>query len=129
MTSLRSVLLSALALPLLAFAACGGDTKASATPRTPKEAIAHQLDRLKAGDVDGVKAMMTERQRDKITPELVEAGKAEAGKYTIDDLVDSVEDGEFEGKKTAKIKMKNGRTLTTLVMTDGVWLADTIWFK
>lgn len=129
MANLRSVLLSALALPLLAFAACGGDTKASATPRTPKEAIAHQLDRLKAGDVDGVKAMMTERQRDKITPELVEAGKAEAGKYTIDDLVDSVEDGEFEGKKTAKIKMKNGRTLTTLVMTDGVWLADTIWFK
>jgi hypothetical protein len=28
-----------------------------------------------------------------------------------------------------KIKMKNGRTLTTLVKTDGKWLADTVWFK
>ena len=31
--------------------------------------------------------------------------------------------------KTAKITMKNGRTLTTLILTDGKWLADTIWFK
>jgi len=37
--------------------------------------------------------------------------------------------GEADGKKTAKVKMKNGRTLSTLVETDGKWLADTIWFK
>ena len=29
----------------------------------------------------------------------------------------------------AKIMMQNGRTLTTLILTDGQWLADTIWFK
>jgi hypothetical protein len=34
------------------------------------------------------------------------------------------------GTKTEiKIKMKNGRTLTTLVNVDGKWLADTLWFK
>ena len=41
----------------------------------------------------------------------------------------TVKYSEADGKKTAKIKMKNGRTLTTLIETDGQWLADTIWFK
>ena len=36
---------------------------------------------------------------------------------------------EADGVKRAKVTMKNGRTLTTLVLTDGKWLADTIWFK
>ena len=57
------------------------------------------------------------------------AAKSNAAKYTIDDLVGAVELGEAEGMKTAKIKMKNGRTLTTLVQTNGKWLADTVWFK
>ena len=52
-----------------------------------------------------------------------------ASKYTLDDLVGAVEMGEDEGKQTARIKMKNGRTLTTLILTDGKWLADTVWFK
>jgi hypothetical protein len=38
-------------------------------------------------------------------------------------------DGESEGQKTAKITMKNGRTLTMLILTDGKWLSDTIWLK
>ena len=45
----------------------------------------------------------------------------------LDDLVHAIR-GEFEAK-TAKITMKNGRTLTTLILTDGKWLSDTIWFK
>ena len=48
---------------------------------------------------------------------------------TIDDLFASMQEGEWEGKKTAKVKMKNGRTLTTLILTDGKWLADTVWFR
>ena len=48
---------------------------------------------------------------------------------TLDDLYASAEMGEYEGKKNAKIKMKDGRTLTTLVETDGKWLSDTIWYK
>ncbi len=48
---------------------------------------------------------------------------------SIDDLVNAIQMGEFEGQRTAKIAMKNGRTLTTLILTDGKWLSDTIWFK
>jgi len=48
---------------------------------------------------------------------------------SIDDLVNAIQMGEFEGKQTAKIMMKNGRTLTTLILTDGKWLSDTVWFK
>ncbi|HEX8286214.1 MAG TPA: hypothetical protein VF588_22830 [Pyrinomonadaceae bacterium] len=51
------------------------------------------------------------------------------GFIIIDDLYASAEMGEADGKKTAKVKMKNDRALTTLVETDGKWLADTIWFK
>ena len=45
---------------------------------------------------------------------------------SIDDLVNTIQMGESEGQKTAKITMKNGRTLTMLILTDGKWLSDTI---
>lgn len=140
----------------IAFAACGGNegntgsntgtasnaggntstTTTSTTTSTadqalrdPKSSIAYQLELLKAGDVVKLRSCFTDRMRGRVTQETVEKGKVEAGKYTLDDLFASAEMGEFEGKKTAKIKMKNGRTLTTLVQTDGKWLADTIWFN
>lgn len=94
-----------------------------------KKEIEHQVKLLKDGDVEKFKACFTARLKDKITKEAMESGQKNAAKVTIDDLVKDVTFGEFEGKKTAKIKMKNGRTLTTLVLTDGKWLADTIWFK
>lgn len=94
-----------------------------------KKAIAAQFELLKAGDAEKLKEHFTDRQKEKITKEVVDKGKATAEKMTLDDLVASVELGEYEGKKTAKIKMKNGRTLTTLIQTNGKWLADTIWFR
>lgn len=145
-----------LAVPILLLTtgcvACGGGTTAEntarhapttatttsyATPATrslqlpgdPKSAIANQFELLKAGETEKLKACFTEWLRERITTELVENGKSVAARYTLDDLVASVETGESDGKKTAKIKMKNGRTLTTLIETDGRWLADTIWFK
>ena len=39
----------------------------------------------------------------------------------IDDLVNKIQMGEFEGQKTAKITM--------LILTDGKWLSDTVWLK
>lgn len=116
----------------------GGEVKSSASApnasneglkKSPKDSIAYQFDLLKAGDTDKLKLCFTERLRERITPEAVEKGKSEAGNYTLDDLVASVEMGGAEGQQTAKILMKNGRTLTTLVQTDGNWLADTIWFR
>jgi hypothetical protein len=95
----------------------------------PKSSIAYQFELVKAGDVDRLKNCFTARVRDNVTKEVVDKAKGEAAQYTLDDLYASAEMGEADGKKTAKVKMKNGRTLTTLVETDGQWLADTIWFK
>lgn len=127
---------SNLLLPLLLvagslFSGCGGAKAAASNPQPtdPKGTIALQLSQLQAGDAAGLRAGMTERLRERITQEVVDKAKEQAGKATIDELVDKVEMGEAEGKKTAKITMKNGRSLTTLIETDGKWLADTIWFK
>ena len=96
---------------------------------TPKDSIAYQFELVKAGDADKLKNCFTPRVRDGITKEAVDKAKGEAGQFTLDDLYASAEMGEADGKKTAKVKMKNGRTLTTLIETDGQWLADSIWFK
>lgn len=95
----------------------------------PKSSIAYQFELVKAGDADKLRNCFTPRVRDGITKEVVEKAKGEAANFTLDDLYASDERGEADGKKTAKVKMKNGRTLTTLIETDGQWLADTIWFK
>ncbi len=97
------------------------DAKADA-----KAIITAQLEVLKKGDLTAIKAGFTKRLQDKITAEKVEKGKKEAGKFTIDDLVESA---EAKGPTAIKIKMKGGRTLTTLVKENGKWLADTIWFN
>ena len=97
------------------------DAKADA-----KAFITTQLEVLKKGDLTAIKAGFTKRLQDKLTAEKVEKGKKEAAKLTIDDLVDSA---EAKGPDAIKIKMKGGRTLTTLVKENGKWLADTIWFN
>ena len=54
----------------------------------------------------------------------------EIGKqYTVADLVEPAAEGEYQGQRTIKIKMKNGRTLTIFVEIDGKWYADTLWFR
>lgn len=128
---------------LLCLVACGGDEPATeggpSTPAvtppaadpmaTPRGSIEHQLALLKAQKVDELRACFTPRQQKGITAEAVARAQEELASYTMDDLYASEVPGEWEGKKTTKIKMKNGRSLTTLVLTDGKWLADTIWFK
>jgi len=124
MRPIRAILLAL----LVAVFAAAGTARADDTADV-KKAIGTQLDLLKAGDVEKLKAHFTDRQKERITKEAVDKGKAQAEKMTLDDLVASVEVSEEGGKKQAKIKMKNGRTLTTLIQTDGKWLADTVWFK
>lgn len=92
-----------------------------------KAVIAKQVDALKQGNDAAVRKHFTARLRDRITPEAIKAAQKELASMTIDDLVASVAPGS--AKDSLKIKMKNGRTLTTLVKVDGQWLADTIWFK
>lgn len=90
-----------------------------------KTFISKQMEQIKKADVDGVKAGMSRRQAGKITKEMLTKAQGEAAKYTLEDLVDKVD----ASKDALKIKMKNGRTLTTLIKEDGAWKADTIWFK
>lgn len=94
----------------------------------PKGSIEHQLGLLKAGKVDELKGCFTERQRGKITAEAVAEGQKAVAKLGLEDLVGGGI-SEDAAKKTARVKMKAGNPLTTLILTDGKWLADTIWFK
>ena len=125
---IRSVLLAVGLLALACLSSAVADDKDDPLSE-PKKAIEHQMKLIKNGDVDKLKACFTRRQQDKITKELVASAQKQAGKVTIDDLVKTVAVTEKGGEKSAKITMKNGRTLTTLIWTDGKWLADTIWFK
>ncbi|MDQ3335840.1 MAG: hypothetical protein M4D80_11790 [Myxococcota bacterium] len=90
-----------------------------------KALIGKQLELVKKGDVAGLKPGFSARQQEKITEATVKAAQKEAVKYTLDDLVEKVESKEGG----IKIKMKGGRTLTTLIKVDGKWVADTVWFK
>lgn len=112
-----------------------GETNSTSTTdnalKDPKSSVSYQFEALKAGDFDKLKNCFTDRIRDRVIKEDVEKAKTKVSeaKMTLDDLYQSVEMGEYQGKKTAKVKMKNGRTLTTLVETDGKWLSDTIWYQ
>jgi len=119
--TLRLLALSLCLLGLVASSAVADDLADA------KAVITKQVEALKQGNDAVVRKMFTERLRAKITPEAIKAAQKELGKMTIDDLVASAAPGS--SKDSLKIKMKNGRTLTTLVKVDGQWLADTIWFK
>lgn len=123
-----SVVLLAAGSLLVACSGTSTDTSADSL-KDPKSSLAYQFELVKAGEVDKLKACLTPRVRDGVTKEVMDKAKVEAANYTLDDLYASAEMGEADGKKTAKVKMKNGRTLTTLIETDSKWLADTIWFK
>ena len=110
----------ALSVALFAVSVARADAVADA-----KAFIGSQVELIKKGDTDGLKKTFTARLQDRITADNVKKAGAEVSKYTLDDLVASVE--EKEG--ALKIKMKNGRTLTTLVKDGGGWKADTVWFK
>lgn len=97
---------------------------------TPQGSISHQLGLLKQGNVEALRECFTKDMRERVTDDTVKAGQENAANVTVDDLLGEVIESEGLGStRTVKIKMKNGRTLTTLVLTDGKWLAETIWFK
>jgi hypothetical protein len=120
-TVLGLLALSLCLLGLVASPAAADDLAAA------KAVIAKQIDVLKQGDEAAVRKLFTPRLRDRITADSIKAAQKQLGTMTLDDLVASAAPGS--SKDSLKIKMKNGRTLTTLVKVDGQWLADTIWFK
>lgn len=94
-----------------------------------REIIALQLQYIQQGDVEAMKPFFTERVRKWITAESLELAKQQAASATPEELIHSVKIEEAGDEIQAKIKMKNGRTLTTLVPIEGKWEADTVWFK
>ena len=97
--------------------------------KDPKTSVEYQLELVKAGDFEKLKSCVMPNVRDKVTKEGIEKAKTNAANYTIEDVYDSAEMGEEDGKKTAKVKMKNGRTLTMLVEENGKWLSNSVWYK
>lgn len=92
---------------------------------TAKAQISKQLGFIKAGNAKALQASLTERFAGRVNDDMMKKAKKEVGSISIDELV-----SEAAGSETSiKIKMKNGRTLTTLVKVNGKWLADTLWFK
>ena len=96
---------------------------------TSRKVMQAQIALINLGNADGLKTFFTKRLQDAITKEAVVAAQSEVKKYTVEELVYSLTISEFDGKQIAKIKMKNGRTLTTLVKNNGRWEADTLWFR
>jgi hypothetical protein len=123
-TALR---LLALALAVLVLLALRPRPAAADDLADARAVIGKQIKAIKQGDEAAVRKMFTPRLRDRITAGSLEAAQKELGKMTLDDLVASAAPGS--AKDSLKLKMKNGRTLTTLVKVEGQWLADTIWFK
>jgi hypothetical protein len=120
-TALRILALSLCLLGLVATPAAADDLADA------KAVIGKQVDALKQGNEATVRKLFTERLRERITADAIKAAQKQLGNMTLDDLVASAAPGS--AKDSLKIKMKNGRTLTTLVKVDRQWLADTIWFK
>jgi hypothetical protein len=134
-------------LPILAFALAatlaGAEPVAPVEPETKAAAtvaagadeasatalIAQQKQLIHEGKVEELRAGFTERLRARITPEAVARGLKETDASTLAQLAAKVEIAVVGDLTVAKIRMENGRKLTTLVWTDGRWLADTIWFN
>jgi len=104
--------------------------KELATQLTKKsrEMIALQLQYIQNLDVKSMQPFFTERIRTLITIELLKKAKQQAASARVEELVHSIQIEGSGDQIQAKIKMKNGRSLTTLVPVNGKWEADTIWF-
>jgi hypothetical protein len=118
-TALRFIAIPLLLIGLFVTPAVANDLS------TAKSVISKQIALIKKGDVAKLKKGFTARLQPRINSAMVKKAQGQIGEMTIDDLV-AATSGHGD---SIKIKMKNGRTLTTLVKVDGVWLADTLWFK
>lgn len=94
-----------------------------------REIITLQLQYIQNLNAEALKPYFTERVRNQITTELLKQAKQQVASASPESLVHSIELSKSDGNFQAKVKMKNGRTLTTLIPVRGKWEADTIWFK
>jgi hypothetical protein len=102
----------------------GGDATA------PREAFARQLVLLKHGDWKALQATFTPAAQTGVTKAAVAVARPAYADRSVDDLVGSIEVVETEGgAQEAVVKDAEGHAVTRLVRTDGLWLADRVWFQ
>ncbi len=105
----------------------GADGTAATAPR---EAFARQLVLLKHGDWKALQATFTAAAQAGLTKEAVAAARPAYADRSVDDLVGSIEVGETEGgAQEAVVRDAEGQAVTRFVRTDGLWLADRVWFE
>lgn len=75
---------------------------------------------------DVFRVCFTDRQKHKITDEMLARAREEIAKMSFDEVFASEVP---EGDAAVKVMMQNGRTLTTVVKEGDMWKADTLWFK
>ena len=110
-----------------------GATKPAAAPAggidcsSPRKTIESQVAIIKkGGKAQDFAQCFTERLRGRITQKMLDKSHSGASAYVMDKLYGK-EDKKSDTK--VKVKMPNGRTLTTLVKVGDQWQADTLWFK
>ncbi|MCU0663681.1 MAG: hypothetical protein MUC50_15300 [Myxococcota bacterium] len=99
-------------------------------PTNAQAVIFHQIELLRTGNVEELKKWFTPRLQAELTPQTLRDAVAAAQKMpTKEELAQTVEVRDVDGKRVAEVNMDGGRTLTTMILTDGKWLSDTLWFK
>ena len=96
---------------------------------SPRAALALQLALLKQGDWKGLASTFTEQLRPAITEEYVRTRQPVYAAVAIESLVGDVRILEAAGTKTAEVRTPEGAGLGRLLLVDGQWLADTLWFR
>ena len=105
------------------------DADAEKLKQVSRAIMARQLELIRQGDAASMKQFFTPRLHDRITPELLEKAKQGIEKVTPEQLVHELVITQTATGPVAKIRMKSGRTLTTLIVVNRKWVADTIWFQ
>lgn len=99
----------------------------------PSDAIQDAINGLIAitqlDDYAEFRAAFTERLRDDVTEEAFTVAQRMKEKHPIGPEVIDKEASEVVTAGIVKLRLQNGRVLTTMVKANDQWLADTIFFK
>jgi hypothetical protein len=97
---------------------------------TPEDALALQLALVAEGNTAALRLTFTEELRASITAEVVEAARSAHEGVTLEALVGKIEREQTpEGVEKALVLRPDGSLLTQLLLVDGEWQADTVWFR
>lgn len=94
---------------------------------TPRAALTQQYTLLIGGRTAELRQCFTPRLHSRINDELVCLGRRVYLQESFADLAHEFEVDQIKG--TCQVRSKSGVEVTTLVRSNGQWLADRIWFE